>query len=92
MTTLDHSGTMRTAPRQIWAVQAANAVTRFFRAWKNRRDFMKLGEMSDAELADIGLVRADLHAAVGLPFGVDPTTRLNMLVETRTEIAARNVC
>jgi uncharacterized protein YjiS (DUF1127 family) len=92
MTTLDHSGMLRTAPRQAWAPRAANIVSRFFRTWKNRREFLKLGEMSDAELSDIGLVRGDLHAAVGLPFGIDPTARLNTVVETRAEIAARSVC
>lgn len=93
MTTLDHSTALRTAPRHAWAVRALNAVSAYYRSWKNRREFMRLGEMSDAELADIGLRRTDLHAAVGLPFGMDPTARLNAMVQERfEEAAARSVC
>lgn len=92
MTTLDHSGLLRAAPRQALALRTVNAVSRFFRAWKNRRDFLKLGEMSDAELADIGLVRGDLHAVTGMPFGADPTVRLNDIAQSRIETAARRIC
>ncbi len=51
--------------------------------------------MSDAELADIGLTRADLHVAVRSPFDFDPTAQLNALAKARTEAgedAARRVC
>ena len=39
--------------------------------------------MSDAELADIGLTRADLNVAVGLPFGTDPTAHLGSVADAR---------
>ena len=51
--------------------------------------------MSDAELSDIGLTRADLHVAIGLPFGIDPTARLGAIVRVRTDCVediARRVC
>ena len=35
-------------------------VTKMYRALKNRREFYRLGEMTDAELRDIGLTRSDL--------------------------------
>jgi uncharacterized protein YjiS (DUF1127 family) len=95
MSTFETTGAFGAAPRQVWAVRAVNAVSGFWRAWRNRREFMKLGDMSDAELADIGLVRTDLHAAVGLPFGMDPTAGLNAVVRSRTasaEEAARRIC
>lgn len=93
MTTLDHSTSLHAVPRHAWAARAINAVSGCYRSWKNRREFMRLGEMSDAELADIGLRRSDLHAAVGLPFGVDPTVRLYDIVQTRNEEdVARRVC
>lgn len=88
MTTLERHTSLHAAPRQAWAVRAVNAFSGFFRTWKNRREFMHLGQMTDAELADIGLRRADLHAAVGLPFGADPTARLNAIVHGRYQDAA----
>ncbi len=43
--------------------------------------------MSDAELADIGLTRADLHAAGCLPFGSDPTAKLGSIARDRCRAA-----
>ena len=60
-----------------------------FRAWKNRRAFHRLGELSDAELADIGLTRADLHVAVDTPLGSDPTARLRAIAGARTSTGLR---
>ena len=74
--------------------RSSNAVSNFLRAWKNRREFYHLGEMSDAELADIGLTRSDLSVAVDLPFGSDPTAHLGALAEARlreVEAMARQV-
>jgi uncharacterized protein YjiS (DUF1127 family) len=53
------------------------------RAWKNRRAFYRLGELSDAELADIGLTRSDLHVAIAAPFASDPTARLRDMAAER---------
>jgi hypothetical protein len=41
--------------------------------------------MSDAELADIGLTRADLHVAIDVPFGRDPTAILREIASDRVE-------
>lgn len=59
----------------------------FYRAWKNRRAFYRLGELSDAELADIGLTRSDLHVAVAAPFASDPTVRLRDMTAERIRTA-----
>ena len=71
------------ARRPAVLTRGVNAVSKIYRAWINRRQFYRLGEMSDAELQDIGLTRADLHVAVAQPFGLDPTTRLRSIVEAR---------
>lgn len=74
--------------------RVANAVSNFLRAWKNRREFYHLGQMSDTELADIGLTRSDLSVAVDLPFGSDPTAHLGSVAEARLreiEAMARQV-
>jgi uncharacterized protein YjiS (DUF1127 family) len=96
MTTLDHSTTaIHSATRPALVTRAKNAVSTFYRSWKNRREFYHLGNMSDAELADIGLTRADLHVAVRSPFDFDPTGQLNALAQARAEAsedAARRVC
>lgn len=96
MTTLDHfSSTSHPATRQSIVVRLAAAVQNAFRSLKNRREFYRLGELSDAELADIGLTRADLHVVVGLPLASDPTVALNALARRRIESperAARFIC
>ncbi|WP_370156571.1 DUF1127 domain-containing protein [Ferrovibrio sp.] len=85
MTTLTHDVThsMPATARPSIATVVVNAIVNFLRAWKNRRAFYRLGEMSDAELADIGLTRADLNVAIDLPFGSDPTAHLGSMAETR---------
>lgn len=42
----------------------------------NRRIVRKLEEMSDWQLADIGLVREDLRFCLSMPLGVDPSTEI----------------
>ncbi len=74
MTAFDHiSGSSRFATRPNTVVRLVQVAFNLFKALKNRREFYRLGEMSDAELADIGLTRADLHVAYGHPIGADPT-------------------
>lgn len=63
--------------------RVGNALYRIWKAWRNRREFYRLGEMSDAELADIGLTRSDLNVAVGLPLGCDPTAHLGAIAQSR---------
>lgn len=75
--------TMSAARRPALLVRGLNAVANIYRAVKNRRAFYRLGDMSDAELSDIGLTRADLHVVIASPFGLDPTARLRVIVEER---------
>ena len=77
--------TSRITPRPAVARRVVNAVSNVYRAWKNRRAFYRLGEMSDAELADIGLTRADLHVAIDVPFGRDPTVKLRSIATDRAD-------
>jgi uncharacterized protein YjiS (DUF1127 family) len=86
MTTYDFATeTSRATSRPAVATRVANAIASVYRAWKNRRAFYRLGEMSDAELADIGLTRADLHVAIDVPFGRDPTVKLRSIATDRAE-------
>lgn len=92
MATIAHARETVHAARAV--ARIANAVSNFLRAWKNRREFYHLGQMSDTELADIGLTRSDLSVAVDLPFGSDPTGHLGALAEARlreVEAMARQV-
>ena len=87
MTTYDFATeSSRITSRPAVATRVANAVSNVYRTWKNRRAFYRLGEMSDAELADIGLTRADLHVAIGVPFGRDPTAILREIASDRVEM------
>jgi len=79
------AGTSRVARRPALTIRALDKLSNLYRAWKNRRVFYRLGELSDAELADIGLTRADLHVAVGVSLGGDPTTRLRAIAQDRAE-------
>ena len=84
MTTCDQTTeTLHATTRPAVAERVMNAVANFLRAWKNRRAFYHLGEMSDAELADIGLTRSDLSVAIDLPFGSDPTAHLGTMADAR---------
>lgn len=96
MTTLDH-GTFapsRISTRPALATRLVEVVANQWRFWKNRRAFYRLGELSDAELHDIGLTRADLSVAHELGFGEDRTRYLGSVAEARAtnaEAAARMV-
>ncbi len=74
----------RSATLSAIATRAVAGLAAFLRAWRNRRAFYRLGELTDAELADIGLTRADLHVAIDVPFGGDPTVKLRALASRRT--------
>lgn len=52
---------------------------------RNRRDAAALAEMSDHQLADIGLTRDDVHSALATPYTVDPSVRLG-------EARRNNIC
>ena len=77
------TGSSRISTRPAVAARVLAMAVTILRSWKNRRTFYRLGELSDCELADIGLTRADLHVAVDGPFGSDPTVRLRCIAEHR---------
>lgn len=91
MTALDTRTTLSPATvRPALGLRVANAavavitlLAKTFRAWRNRREIYRLGEMSDAQLADIGLTRSDLHVVWQTPFGIDPTEQLGQISEAR---------
>ncbi|MFN4274517.1 MAG: DUF1127 domain-containing protein [Aliihoeflea sp.] len=58
------------------AMRVAGKVRGFARMWVNRRHMAELAELSDYQLADIGLTREDLKVARSLPLGRDPTVCL----------------
>lgn len=77
MTTLDFAASTTLAPARPAIVTRVTAwVVDVLRAWKNRREFYRLGELSEIELHDIGLTRADLSVPADLPFVADPTVHL----------------
>jgi uncharacterized protein YjiS (DUF1127 family) len=89
-TTIQAAETMHRPARPV--ARVVNVIRAIVTAWRNRRDFYRLGEMSDTELADIGLTRSDLNVVVDLPFGRDPTIYLGSIAEARRreiEAAAR---
>jgi len=60
-------------------------VARFIgRAWTSRRHALELSELSDHQLADIGLTRSDLAAVRRLPIGQDPTASLADIARRRS--------
>jgi uncharacterized protein YjiS (DUF1127 family) len=83
------------AARAVLIGRVKNALWNLVRSIRNRREIERLGAMSDAELADIGLRRTDLHVALRSPFGIDPTASLRSMAAARDtlcgEDAARRV-
>ena len=72
MTTLDRTTfPMTGTSRPAIAARVWNAVADALKAWKNRREIYHLGEMSNSELADIGLTRADAARAYDASFAAD---------------------
>lgn len=72
-------------PARHWNMAAALArlVALPWRFLQARRQLLVLGGMSDRELADIGLLRQDLHDAVSLPVSVTPTSLFQRRVAER---------
>ncbi len=92
---LDHPPTAIAADRPMIANggRVARGLRAIIRALLNRREFDRLYMLTDRELADIGLFRADLVIVSRSPFVVDPTTQLTSMVHERYRIeeASRRV-
>ncbi|MCY0093881.1 DUF1127 domain-containing protein [Hoeflea ulvae] len=59
------------------AIYAASGKgTALVRVLLNRRIAGKLQQLSDHQLADIGLTRGDVRCGMSMPFNTDPTTEL----------------
>lgn len=54
-----------------------SALRRLARNLRNRRIASALAELDDDRLADIGLLRGDVHAALARSFASDPLKALN---------------
>lgn len=54
-----------------------HAIARVWRVFHNRRQIVKLYELSDSQLEDIGLTRGDVRRALQLPLFSDPSPILN---------------
>jgi uncharacterized protein YjiS (DUF1127 family) len=66
------------------ALRVAGFVRGFARTLVNRRHARELMELSDRQLADIGLTRTDLAAVRRLPIGQDPTASLADMAHRRS--------
>jgi uncharacterized protein YjiS (DUF1127 family) len=56
---------------------------RLFSNWRKRRQLHQLAQLDDHLLSDIGLVRADVAAALAQPLDVDPVWELERLGRAR---------
>jgi uncharacterized protein YjiS (DUF1127 family) len=89
MTATECTETQSSRPLALNLVSIATAkVAALFRATRNRREMYHLGQMSDVELADIGLRRGDLFAVAEVPLTIDPTGRLNAITASRVRNGA----
>jgi uncharacterized protein YjiS (DUF1127 family) len=92
MTTLSHTAmSLPAATRPATWARVMRGGALILRMLRNRSAFIRLSELTDRELADIGLSRGDIMRA-SMGYG-DPTSRLNELVSQRlsAEDAARRV-
>jgi len=87
MAAIDRSPFATAARRPSIAARTAEFARNAYKIWKNRRAIYHLGDMSDTELADIGLRRADLRVAFQAPFGTDPTEQLGFIAQARAASA-----
>ncbi|TWH00618.1 uncharacterized protein DUF1127 [Mesorhizobium sp. J18] len=79
--------------RSVGKVRVLRALNALFRTWRNRGEMRRLSEMTEWELADIGLTRRDLALACDGPMSSDPTRILQRIVVERAarDYAARKV-
>lgn len=73
-TPLDHAigSTTIAAALAAWK----RSLVRLWRAHRHRREVAQLRRIDDHLLADIGLTRQDVEAALSVPLGQDPSHRL----------------
>ena len=93
MAVFDHSARKHAGFFTVLATRAARIGGNLLSAWNNRKQFRRLRDMSDWELADIGLSRDDLHDAWKRRIDTDPLRYLSAVARSRGSIedAARRV-
>ncbi|KXF78629.1 hypothetical protein ATN84_02240 [Paramesorhizobium deserti] len=75
-----------------WTTRAFNTVVKFFVVRRNRTAILRLGDLDDYMLKDIGVSRSDLHRVLGRPYLDDPSSELRVIVEARArQQAARGI-
>jgi uncharacterized protein YjiS (DUF1127 family) len=84
-----HFAAGRTGLRRV-AGDLLTQVERFVRAVRNRRDVMRLAELDDRTLKDIGLVRSDVAGALDQPLSADPSRILSLRRLERSERRVRS--
>lgn len=71
----------RSDPAEVGLVHAVlQFAERTVRTWRNRRAVGRLSELDDHVLADVGLTRGDVDAALSRPLIHDPSIELARLV------------
>ncbi len=65
---------------------ATRFVNRMIVVRRNRKAIFALGEWNDQMLHDIGITRADLHAAIGTSLLDDPSEKLGALADVRARV------
>lgn len=93
MAIYDHSASRQSGFVSVLAIRAVRVGKAVLRAWNNRQQFRRLRDMSDWELADVGLQRDDLHAAWKRRIDTDPLRYLGAVARSRSTVedAARRV-
>lgn len=70
------------------AAKAVTPVGRLTRAVINRREIIRLGELDERALKDIGLLRSDLDGALATFWHVDPSQVLKQRADSAAAVAA----
>lgn len=93
MAALDHSTFGIAAAKSGFFVRVANGLRVLYRGMQNRSRARHLAELSDWELADIGLTRDDVTRAFRHRATIDPTPELQAIARSRSSLedAARRV-
>lgn len=79
MVLIDYGILSRLAFPALLAVRLVRRATLLPRRLENRRQLFRLAQMTDRELADIGLRRGDLHEAWRRRGDIDPTLHLERI-------------
>ena len=82
MAVFDHSARQQSGFVSALATRAVRVGAAVLRAWNNHRQFRRLRDMSDWELADIGLSRDDIRDAWKARIDTDPLRYLSAVARS----------